>query len=681
MTLGAVKIPLARAVAASFAVTSAGIAFPERALAADRLDTISVTATRTQRTLFNTPDSVSVVSTADMERDQVQKLSDVLKNVPGVSFSSGPRAIAEKPIIRGMSGNRIMITIDGARQNFNSGHKGQVFVDPELLKSVEVLRGPGSAVYGSGAMGGVIAMQTRDAADFLEPGDGFGVRVKGGFASGNEEYAGTASVFGATDAAGGWDYLFSSTYSDSDDVETGGGETLDNSAQENFSALGKVSWLPGDFSRLTLSYQYNFLTGEVPAQADAPTSATAVLTDRETETDLTRLGYRYDNPDNRWLDLEAFTYYNAQTIREERIGTDGRLDTIDFDTTGVEVSNSSILTASGMVTQRLAYGLEYFEDEMTSRRGSGPNLAFPDASSQFYGAYLQDEITVEDSALGSWVFIPGVRYDHYESESDGDIADASDSTSESQVSPKFGLVFKAAPWMNLTFNYGQAFRAPDFQELYVSGVHFGANEFVPNPDLDPEVLVHGYEAGLRIKQRDVGAQGSRVELRLGAYYNEYEDFIDTIVTPLITTFDNISEARIKGVEVESSYYTPGLDARATLALSLAKGDNRSDNQPLTSVPGNSLVLGLEKYLPAQGLSVGARGSFHERQDRVADGQPETPGYSVFDVYVTWLPEVQSVESLQVTFGIDNLTDKKYTPHLANLPAMGQNLKVSVSVQF
>ncbi len=645
--------------------------------AADQLDGISVTATRTERSLFDTPDTVSRVGQDEMERNQVQKLSDALKNIPGVSFSSGPRAIAEKPLIRGLGGNRILITVDGARQNFNSGHKGRVFVETELLKTVEVLRGPGSAVYGSGAMAGVIAMTTKDASDFLVPGETLGARIKTGYQNVNKDKLGTGILFGETTFAGGMDFILSGTRRSSEDIRLGDGENLENSAEDTWAILAKANWKPIEHQRFTFSRQYSFDSGEVPAQADARTSATAVLTDRETEVILDRLAYRYDNPGNKWLNLDTFIYNNDQTIREKRIGTDGRLDIIDFNTRGLDVKNSSDIKTGKNSGHRISYGIEYFQDKMNSTRGDGPNLAFPSATADFIGAYFQDEIT-----LDSWILIPAIRYDKYKSQSDRVVVGATDSTRESQVSPKLGLIYKVTDWMNLSFNYGQAFRAPSFQELYISGVHFGANNFEPNANLIPEKLINGVEAGVRIRLKDMSKKGDRLSFRVSTYYNEYEDFIDSIVTTTVTSFDNISEARIHGVELETVHYTSQLDLESTLSASYSIGKNLTDDRPLSGIPGHSVTLNLQKYFIEPGLSFGLRGSFHLEQDRVAfSGQPVTKAYNLYDVYMTWTPFIEGVEDMQFIMGVDNVSDKFYKPHLSNLPGPGRNAKVSLIFQF
>jgi hemoglobin/transferrin/lactoferrin receptor protein len=652
------------------------------AFARDYLDAISVIATKTERTIFNTPDTVSKVGIEEIGRIQPQKLSDVLKNVPGVAFSAGPRAIAEKPLIRGLGGNRILITVDGARQNFNSTHKGRIFIDTDVLKEVEILRGPGSAVYGSGAIGGVIALKTKDAEDYLEPSENIGIRFKTAYQGVNAEKKGTATLFARSDFMGGIDILFNGSHSTSSDIKLGKGDDLENSAGDLWSHLSKVKWSIADSQDMTVSHQYSFQSGEVPAQADLRTSATAVLTDRETEVTLDRIEYSHQAKDNTWLNLTAFVYLNQQNIREKRIGTNGRLDTIDFDTMGIDIRNVSDLV-QGNITHRLNYGLEYYEDTMESREGAKDfDSTFPEATSNVMGVYLQDEIAISFSGTSSLLLIPGLRFDKAESESDqAEAIGVQGTTIEEQLSPKLGIIYKKNKNTNFSFNYSQAFRIPNFQELYISGVHFGTNNFVPNSDLESEQLEHGYELGVRTKLPGIFSERDKTQFRASIYWNEYTNFIDSIVTATITTFDNIGQARVYGAELEASHYSADFDMDTSLSMTYAKGDNQVNDQPLSSIPGHSIKLNIQKYLPDLGMTIGARGAFNLTQDRVSAGQPETGSYNIYDLYLTWTPAVESLKDLQFVFGVDNVADKLYTPHLSSLPAAGRNIKLSVSLQI
>ncbi|MEM9057323.1 MAG: TonB-dependent receptor, partial [Pseudomonadota bacterium] len=553
----------------------------------------------------------------------------------------------------------------------------RVFVETDLLKAVEIQRGAGSALHGSGALGGVIAMTTKDAADFLDPGQNFGARLKTGYQDASDEQSGTGVVFGRLDVAGGLDFLGSATRRSSEDIRLGSGEVLDNSASDTWASLAKVAWTPGDQTRVSLSRQYLFTAGEVPAQADTRASATAVLTDRETEVYTDRVALRHGAGGERLLNLDTALYSNRQTIREKRIGTDGRLDLIDFDTEGAEVRNTSNFE-TGSVRHRLTYGVETFSDTMRSTRGGVPSTVFPDADSRFVGVFVQDEIDLTDRLST----VLGVRYDEFQNESRrGEEIGVSNESDESAVSPRAGLLYALTDSVSLAFSYSQAFRAPAFQELFISGVHFGANNFVPNAELTSERLTQGFEAGVRISRPSVLFDGDQLDLRLTAFSNEYEDFIDSIITTTITTFDNIGQASTHGGELEMNYRHYGTGFAGSLAASYLVGDDDVRDRPLGGIPGNSVKLTLEKTVLPWGLNLGWRSALYERQDRVRPGQPETPGYAVHDVFASWRPELLDRYDFSLTFGVDNVFDNNFRTHLSVLPSAGRNVKLTLSGQL
>lgn len=656
------------------------------AYARDELDTVTVTATKTERSEFETPDTISSVNKQDMETAQAQKLSEALKDIPGVNFTSGPRSLAEKPTIRGLGGNRILITVDGTRQNWNSGHKGRVFIDPELLKSVDVMRGAGSALYGSSAMAGVIAMTTKDAEDFLEEGQNFGVRLKGGYQNVNSEWLGTGVLFGVGNLSGTeFDYVVSGTVRNSGDlrVATDDKETdyLDDSALSTQASLTKVTFKPNENHKLAFSYQYSYDRGEIPAQADAITSPTAVLSDRETIVTIPRVSYHYHNPNNPLVNLNIMTYENKQKIKEIRIGTDDRLDEIEFTTPGMDVYNTSVFNTGENLSHVLTYGVEYYKDEMKSKKGNTNNTFFPDSEAEFTGIYIQDEITL----YRDWVLIPGVRYDYYKTQTnDSDVAEEAgrSSTSEDVVSPKLGVVYKMTPWANLTFNYAQAFNSPNLQQLYISGNHFGANDFVPNPDLKPERLTGGYELGVKMKNQSIFTGGDSGDLKWNAYYNEYDDFIASYVTTSETGLENVDQVLIYGSELEANYYHPGIDGDAFLGLTYIVGDNLTDNEPLSGIPAHKIVTKVQKYLFNQELMIGLRGEFNLDRTRVPSFEEEKPSYNLYDFYLTWTPPLfAGLDDAQLVFGVDNMFDTAYVPYSSNLPAEGRNVKMTLTAQF
>ncbi len=647
--------------------------------AADELDvttfdTVTVSAIKMKKSTFDTTDSVDIVDGEKLEEKQAQTLSDVLKNIPGVSFTGGPRGVAEKPVIRGLSGSRILITVDGARQNFNSGHKGRIFIEPDLLKSVEVLKGAGSSIWGSGAMGGVIAMTTKDAEDFIQDDELMGVRIKGGFQNNNKDILTNGILYGVLPVAGDLSYLLSGTFRDSDNIKVGGDEVLEDSSERTFANLSKLTWNVDDSQKIKLSRQYNLDTGEVPAQADFRTSVTAVLTDRETEVENWRLSYDYTSM-TPGLAAGLYIYDNKMEEREKRIGTNGRLDIINYETSGLD-ARVTVVGDLGVMENTLVAGIEYYQDKQISKKGVEIYRAFPDATADFYGVYLQDEIEFANA----FVLSPGVRFDNYESKTDDASLDVT-SIKESKVSPKLGLMFKVSSEMRLFASYSESFRAPNFQELYISGVHFGANEFKPPEEvLDPETS-ENKEIGFRYKSANT--QNSISDFRLDAfiYVNDYEDFIDTFVTSSVTSFRNVTVAEIKGLELTARYLHKATNIDASLSYNLSEGTDVTEDEPLGSIPGALTIVNVTKQLQEVDAMFGVRASFSQTQDKVSGDQPETSAYNLYDMYLAWYPDVNPKYDFRIDFGIDNFMDERYKKHLAEIESMGRNIKISASFQF
>ncbi|MEL6420573.1 MAG: TonB-dependent receptor plug domain-containing protein, partial [Pseudomonadota bacterium] len=149
---------------------------------------------RDERGLLETPNAVTVVDQEQIRRRQASTYEELIGDIPGVSIEGGPRGIAQEPNIRGFQDEQVVIRIDGARQNFNLAHRGRFFTDPDALKRVEVLRGGNSTLFGSGALGGVILLDTIDAEDILDPEDFFGGRIKGGYSTQGDEFIGSGTL-------------------------------------------------------------------------------------------------------------------------------------------------------------------------------------------------------------------------------------------------------------------------------------------------------------------------------------------------------------------------------------------------------------------------------------------------------------------------------------------------------
>lgn len=644
------------------------------------LPAIQIMATKTQLDAFTVPESVSVVDREAIEFKQPTNLGDLLRDLPNVAVSGGARGAGQGVVIRGLTDERLLFLVDGARQNFQRGHNTRLFIEPELLRQVEVLRGPASALWGSGAIGGVVALQTVDAQDLLRPDQTLGARAKLGYQDGDDQWRTSASVYGLVDDR--LDYLLNLSYRDAGDVRQGDGSDLANSGFERWSGLAKGTWSPDGFSHFGASLMGFSEDGEIPSNPQIQ-GTPDTLVDRATDQLNVALTYRYEDPSNRWLRPSVLLYHNETDITERRL-VDGRQDKTYLDTTGFDLRNSMRFGEAGPVSQILSFGLDYYEDKAEGKRDGVPRAGFPDGRQQVLGIYLQDEILIGER----WTLVPGIRWDAYETKADDRELETS---RDSAWSAKFGLNVAVTDWLSLQASYNEAFRAPSITELFVSGVHFTcgpgcANLFVPNPDLKPE-KARNKEIGLRLRQVDLFTPGDEGRFQAHFFRNDVEDFIDQIVIfsmqPMpgnpgrggINTSRNVRDAKLDGFEIDASYEAPRWLVGAS--YSRTRGEDDRTGEPLSSIQPDEWVLRAGLRFPAQGVLLGWRSRFVAAQNRVPDGVTPSASYDLHDIWLRWRPVTQ----LTLDVGVDNLFDEDYQPYLSSLTAPGRNIKATVSYQF
>lgn len=663
--------------------TSAGTKSESRLASAD-LKEITVTATRTSRKVSEVPESVSVVDTEQIRTRQAADIGDVLRYLPNVELGGGPRNLGLSPVMRGMGDDRILFLLDGARQDFNRGHNARIFTDPSLLKRVDVMRGPASTVWGSGALGGVISFTTLDATDLLRSGERFSMKVRGGFQSMNEQYIPGISAYGL--AGEQFDYLLDFSFRNAaDDIRHGDGSKLQNSRFESYASLAKFNWTPGDH-RFTFAAQTFDQAGKVPSNSQAASTANT-LVDRDTEQRNYTLRYRYENVDNAWLNPEVLVYHNTTYSLEKRL-FDRRRDETDFSTTGINARNSSRLELNSFTTQLITYGVDYFHNEAKGKRNGATRPEFPRGESDVVGLYLQDEITLWERLS----LIPGVRWDYFSSKADGMSVS---SNQNNRVNFKLGGLLKVTEWLSITGGYSEAFRAPTLSELFTTGTHFTcgprcANLFVPNSNLKPETAFNK-EIGARIQKSDLLFENDQLTMRGTYFHNKVRNFVDLMVDFVFrpvpgnpgrggtTTSDNVHDALLKGFELEASYAAKY--GYTGFSYAQTRGYNRTSGGVLSNVQPDKWIVMAGLNWPTYDLSLGWRSSIVDAQNRVPTGGTPTPGYTLHDLTLTWLPQNGPAKGLRLDFGIDNLTDKDYRRHLNVLKDPGRNYKLAVSYQF
>ncbi len=648
------------------------------------------TAARDARPILETPTAASVRDRAEIDRRQPGDLQDLIGDMPGVSVGGGPRGVAQEPNIRGFQDEQIVLRFDGGRLNFNQAHRGRFFVDPDIVERVEIVRGGGSTLYGSGALGGVIAIETRDPRAMLRPGQSMGGRLRAGYASNGDVGTASATVYGATGAVDALGFL--GWRPQGSDFEDGGGDAIRDSAIDVLNGLAKVGVNAGESHRFEVSGSWYADEGTTPPNANAAASATTVV-DRDARVGTLRGAWDYAPAGSDWVDLSTVIYFNDYLIEEDR-DFDGRADETTYRTLGAEVVNRSRLAAGLPVD--LVYGAEVYRDWQEGRRNGAARPEFPDAAVDFYGVFAEATVHATDTIE----ITPGVRFDLFDLDPDG----AFESRTESQLSPRLGVSWRPVESLQIYGNVARAFRAPSLTELYTDGVHFatggfplgpggptftGVNSFVPNPDLEPERATQ-FEIGARFDRRGVVAPRDRLTVSVNAYYADVRDFIDQRVTFIdFSTFDPMSntvggttattnvDAKLWGAEAEIRYDAG--DWFAGVAAMLPRGEGE-DGDALGAIPQDRATVTLG-YRPDAAWEVGARATFARKQDDVPDGTEPADGFTVVDLFASWSPGTGPLAGAEFRAGVENLFDADYRIYPNGLDEQGRTFKLSTAFTF
>ncbi|MEO0624787.1 MAG: TonB-dependent receptor [Pseudomonadota bacterium] len=653
---------------------------------------------RDERALLDTPNSVSVIDQADVLIRQPSTYEELIGDLPGVTIEGGPRGIAQEPNIRGFRDEQVIIRVDGARQNFDLAHRGRFFTDPGILRRVEVLRGGASTLFGSGALGGVIFLDTQDAADVVDPGELWGGRVTLGYNSQGDEFLGAGTLAFDTGTFDG--IAFYSGRPRFSDLEDGRGDPIIDSDIDSQNGLLKLGWEPGGGHRIEASYQNYRDSGNTPPNANVQGTPQTVV-DRDLDYQSARLAWEWDAPSSDLIDLSVLAYYNDAEVTEDRF-FDGRTDETEFETFGFDAANVSTFDRGLPVS--ISYGIEVFQDEQDATRDGEARLQAPDAKRRFYAGFVQADVEV----LPGLTITPGLRFDAFELEPD---REGFDDRSENQLSPRLAASWRPSENAQIFVTASRAFRAPTLTELYNDGVHFategfplgppgsgapvftGVNEFIPSPDLEPERSTQ-VEIGGRYTLDDVATSGDRVELSGSLYYARVDDFVDTVVGFIddrTATFNPFTrqlelsgstenrnvDATLWGFEAEVTYDTgPWF---AGVGLTIPRGLNRAGGD-LGSIPQDRVVL-TGGIRPLDDVELGARATLADGQDDVPEGALGTPGFAVFDLYATWQPQTGLLEGGRFALGIDNLTDRRFRIHPNGLNQPGLAVKLTASWDF
>lgn len=671
-------LPLTLALSAALPVWASDIAVPS-----SDLETTTVTAVRSDVEEKQVARPLAVVSKEKIQQKQATSTAEVLKDETNIEATGGPRAESQLVNIRGLEGQQVLQTVDGVRQNFGSGHRPSFFLDPVLLRSVEALKGPSSSLWGSGAIGGVVAQNTVNASDILKPDQDIGGLMKYGYNDNGEASATTLAVGARTDTV---DLLASGYYRNSNDIELGhkgyrGSDTLENSGNRNQGVLLKGQWQITDAQSLAINLRKSEAHGSVPANSAAPVSPTDnYLIQRDTENENISLDYRIKT-DSPLVNAQAMVYQNKTEMDESRL-SDGRSDSTELKTRGFALNNSSDL--GGI---HLLYGVDGYHDDFSTQRGGTNRPTPPEATVDVRGTFVQATIPLVKDVLRTEL---GIRHDTFETEA----KNLNVSRKDSAISPSAALVLQATDWMEIAARYDEAFRAPSTEEMYTTGTHFCmfpgfCNRFVSNPDLEAEDAANK-ELLTRMHWDNVIASDDKLAFKASVFRNDVDNFIEQIVTPPSfvgpppawnpghTTWVNVDKARIKGYELEARYQWKNLATR--ISYGQTRGTDRETGEALTNIPADKWVIDTNyTFIPEQKLLAGVRLTHAAAQNRKPTSTAnEYDGYNIADVYTSWQPVG---DNLTLDLSINNITDEYYRVAFQELYQPGREVRASVTYRF
>lgn len=548
------------------------------------LDAIVVSATRTGTSVFDAPQSVTVITGEEIMGSPFERVEDIVRSVPGIynfrHYSMQTNGIVSPLKMRGVGSNRILVLVDGVPQNdnFNNaiawvawGH-----IPKETIERIEIVRGPTSTLYGSDGLGGVIQIITK------EPKVERKTLIRG--------EAGTADTYGGygfhSQKIKDFGFMVAGGYEDSDGfymVEDPESYEIKR-YREVGKVLGKATYDLNPSSDLSFAaLHYDHETGK----------GRKFFYD---ELTLDQYWMKYSLKRNS-VDLKGLVYLNRadktafQDTANDNYTSLLRKEKMPCTTWGVDIQGTVPFRSWAKLTLGAAYKQaiwDYDDDYIASVRDVGA-----EGEQQFISPFANVDFRFLDESL---IINLGVRYDWIET-SDGENRDSQasagkpaynnkyDSETETCFSPKLGIAWHPTDKTTLRASGGKGFREPSLLELYKVHIRGGGTYYrEANPDLDPE----------EIWSYDVGAEHFLLDNlwgRLTFYQSFAEDYIgDRLIgtskfaggtkTRYEYKLDNISDVDIYGIEAELQWYPINnmtLFANYTYNIStIEKDENNAD---------------------------------------------------------------------------------------------------------
>jgi hemoglobin/transferrin/lactoferrin receptor protein len=699
------------------------------------LEPMISTATLHDDSVFETPYTAHVVdSSRFIEQRWVRSLADGLTETPGIFVQKTGYGQAS-PFIRGFTGFRTLLLIDGIRLNnavFREG-PNQYFstIDQFTIDRLEIVKGPASTLYGSDAIGGTINAITRNPrmlpwpqTSSTQPGgksttDPGNTASPENFAIHGGAYYRHATAENSHTTRGEFGFalgphlgvLGGMTWKDFDDLR--GGSTVGSQTRSGYTEIDgdiKVVFRLDHDAEITAAF-YRVEQNNVPRwhstiHSNKGFDGVSDGTDLRRDLDQVReLAYiRYERRDAApWLTHLRFTLsFHRQFEEQDRIRSDGRREIVGFqdDQFGILLNLESPVPFG-----TVQYGIEYYHDTVQSwgsRWNASGSLAsiLPRGPVSDGGSYDQLGIYLQT------IFKPveplevtlGVRYSWIEARGGMVDNDPADSTTFPSIDKVFDAITGSARFRldltrdwNLFGGVSQGFRAPNLSDLTSFEIARSGEQETPAPALSPEHYV-SFEIGTKYRHE---------RLRLEGYVSYFHTLIDNqiiryptgrIVDELVEVQKaNIGDGFIHGVEIGAEWNFHG---GFTLFgnLSWAEGElDTFEGRHLTARPASRIqpltgLAGLRWESSDRRWFIEGTAQLVRHQDRLAPGDVSdtqrippggTRGYHVFSIRAGWKPS----DGVQMFAAVENISDEDYRIHGSGINEAGTNVILGTRLTF
>lgn len=703
------------------------------------LQSVVVSASKWEQDIRDVPVKIEKIDMKEVALQNPQTTADLLAS-SGKVFVQKSQQGGGSPMIRGFATNRLIYTVDGVRMNtaiFRGGNIQNVInLDNFSTESLEVLFGPGSVMYGSDAIGGVMAFKTLTPQLSTDNKPNIKGSALFRFASANTEKTGH---FDVNVGFKKWAMLTSISYSDFDDLRQGSKgpdeyvkpyhvERIDSqdvvvtqkdkllqvpTAYSQFNIMQKVRYKPTKY--VDIQYGFHYSTTSSYGRYDRH---------NRMRNDLPRYA-EWDYGPQKWMmnmlsveyskatlafDKMAFRFAH-QLFEESRI--DRSLNKNDRTTNAEKVNAYSVnldLVKKIKAKNTLFYGVEYVYDKVkstgeitdisTNETIEGPSR-YPQSSWQSIGLYITDEYRV----LPKLTVTAGLRYNHVIIDSKFDTSFYSFPFTEAKISKgalsgSLGLAYKPMSDFVIHTNFGTGFRAPNVDDI---GKVFDSEPgavTVPNPNLKPE-YAYNIDLGLTKIFAD------RVKIDIIGYYTRLKNAMvrrDFTLNSEDSIMYQGTLSQVQAIQNAASAYVWGIQAGIEVKLPLnfyissdvniQKGKEELDNGDLSPLRHAAPWFGVSRIkYKYKGLllELNAQYSGGLFNDQLAmEERGKTEIYAIDDVGRAYSPgwytlnfkgSYQINKYFMISAGIENLTDIRYRTYSSGVSAAGRNFIITAKTMF